>query len=220
MGRQPSLQQLTDCAIHLDSDDTPSAPPDRIGTQLGIGDGNVGTVSFRTEGLAEGDYSLGLSATDSGMTVAATVAAGLLDRIVTIPARIQDALKVRVVAPGSIVVPTIVVTNPGSADVPLFKDEAFTIRFTASVPQDGATGSIEVFHDSDTNVNNGFTIIAEDLPASATQTQFPTGVAEGTYFIGATVRDGVNQPVTDYAAGRVVVTRTISLAVTEPTVNG
>jgi hypothetical protein len=74
-----------------------------------------------------------------------------------------------------------------------------------------------VFADSDTNVSNGFKFsIGDDLTASDTQVQFPTGVADGTYFIGATVRDGINAPVTDYAAGRVIVTRTITLSVTEP----
>jgi hypothetical protein len=202
--------------FYLDSDDTLSAPADSIGTQLAIGEGNVGTVSFRTEGLAEGDYTLGISATDSGMSVAATVAAGQLDRIVTIPGAGVDTPKIRVVPEGTIITPTITITNPGNTDIELFKDETFTIRFTANVPQEGATGSIEVFYDTDTNVNNGFTIIADNLSDSDTQVQFPSGVPEGTYFIGATIRDGINPPVTDYSTGRVIVTRSITLTVTEP----
>ncbi len=202
--------------FYLDSNDTVSAPPDRIGTQLAIGQGNAGTVSFRTEGLAVGDYTLGLSATDSGLSVSDTVAAGQTDRIVTIPKVGLDFLtpKVRVVAQGSIVTPEITITNPGTADINLFKDATFTIRFTATVP-DG-TGSVEVFYDADKNVSNGFTSIADNLSDTDTQVEFPTGVPEGSYYIGATIRNGTSAPVTDYSTGKVIVTRTVSLAVTEP----
>lgn len=202
-------------AFVLGSDDSQTAPPDRLGAQLAVGSGNVGTITFLTGGLPEGDYILGLSATDSGMSVAATVAAGQSDRIVTIPRTGVETPRVRVVAQGSIIVPSITITNPGNADIDLFKDETFTIGLTATLPP-GGTGEVEVFYDTDTNVNNGFTIIADNLPVTTTQVEFPSNVPEGTYFIGATIRDGINAPVTDYSTGRVIVTRTITLSVTEP----
>lgn len=203
-------------AYYLDANDSATAPPDQVGTQLAVGSGNAGTVSFRTEGLQIGDYILGLSATDSGMSISATVAAGLLDRIVTIPSAGQTTPTVRVVSEGTSTLPTITITNPAGTDIELFKDETFTIEFVATVPQAGATGKIEVFYDTDANVNNGFTIIAEDLPDTATEVEFPTGVPEGEYYIGATIRDGVNAAVTDYSAGQVVVVRTVTISVTEP----
>lgn len=202
--------------FYLDSDDSLNAPPDRIGTELAVGSGNAGNVSFRTEGLLPADYILGLSATDSGFSIANTVAAGQLDRIVTIPAGDLTTPTVRVVAQGTALQPTITITHPGGSDVELFKDETFTIEFTAGIPQGGSAGTVDIFYDTDTNVNNGFSLIAEDLPSSATEVEFPSDVAEGEYFIGGTIRDGVNPAVTDYSAGKVVVVRTVTVTVTEP----
>ncbi|MEK7711394.1 MAG: hypothetical protein AAB341_05810 [Planctomycetota bacterium] len=202
--------------FYLASADSRTVPTDRLGTQLAVGNGNVGAFSFQTNGLDPDDYTLSLSATDSGTSIAATVAADQNDRIVTIPNEVRTTPVVRVTNPGSSAAPTIAVTAPGTADVILYKDDPFTIRFVGAVLERGATGTIEVFYDTDSNVSNGFTLIAEGLPAATTSVEFPTGVPEGTYFIGATIRDGVNSPVTDYATGRIKVQRNITLSVTEP----
>ncbi|MDO8630591.1 MAG: hypothetical protein Q7R41_08855, partial [Phycisphaerales bacterium] len=200
----------------LASVDSRTVPTDRLGTQLAVGSGNVGAFSFQTNGLDPDDYALGLSATDSGTSIAATVAADQNDRIVTIPNEVRTTPVIRVTSPGSSAAPTIAVTAPGTADVILYKDEPFTIRFVGAVLEPGATGTIEVFYDTDSTVSNGFTLIDEGLPTATTSVEFPTAVPEGTYFIGATIRDGVNSPVTDYAAGRIKVQRNTTLSVTEP----
>lgn len=60
-------------------------PIDMLGTEIASGSGNAGNAEWLTEDVPLGDYRLGLSATDSGASVAATVAAGEINRIVTIP---------------------------------------------------------------------------------------------------------------------------------------
>ena len=58
---------------------------DVLGTPLAIGVGNVGTLTLVTDDLDPGRYHLGVSATDSGFSIAETVARGESSRIVTIP---------------------------------------------------------------------------------------------------------------------------------------
>ncbi len=58
---------------------------DRLGKLLATGSGNIGQVTFDTSGLLPGDYELGLSAVDSGRSIAGAVSAGEEDRIITIP---------------------------------------------------------------------------------------------------------------------------------------
>ncbi len=180
-------------------------PADELGTIIAIGTGNVGTFVLETESLEPGDYQLGISATDSGSSIAATVAAGEGDRILTIPSDGSATPIVRVAAPDVPMPPTITVTAPGNSDVTIASDGSFTIRFTGVIQEPGATGTIEVFFDSDAIVGNGFASIEADLPVSRTSVLFPTGVPAGTYFIGATIWDGINPTVTDYATGRVIV---------------
>jgi len=200
--------------FYLKSDDSRTAPANQLGTQLVVGTENVGTFSFQTRGLAPGDYTLGLSATDSGTSITATVAAGQDDRIVTIPNAARTTPVVRVTNPNGTNVPTISFKQP-AADVTLYKDDPFKIEFAGAILTPGGTGTIEVFYDTDAKASNGFTLIAE-LPVVATSIAFPKGVAEGTYYIGATIRDGINNPVTVYAAGRIKVVRDVTLTVTEP----
>ncbi|HEY3245236.1 MAG TPA: hypothetical protein VGM03_17985, partial [Phycisphaerae bacterium] len=59
-------------------------PIDQRGTQLAVGAGNAGVFLWDTSGVAPGVNVLGVSATDSGSSVAGTVASGDLDRIVTV----------------------------------------------------------------------------------------------------------------------------------------
>lgn len=70
--------------FYLGPNDPGSDLPDELGTQIAVGSGNVGTGTFLTEGLPAGDYVLGVSATDSGSSVAATVAGGNINQIVTV----------------------------------------------------------------------------------------------------------------------------------------
>ena len=102
--------------------------------------------------------------------------------------------------------PTIAITAPGATNVSIPSSGSFTILFAGAILEPGATGTIEVFYDLDNNVGNGFTIIEDGLPVSTTSVPFPTDVPEGTYYIGATISDGINPDVTVYAAGKLSVT--------------
>jgi len=73
-------------------------PADELGTEIASGSGNVGSAMLRTEDLALGDYQLGISATDSGRTIAGTVDAGESSRIVTIPSDGSVTPIIRIVA--------------------------------------------------------------------------------------------------------------------------
>lgn len=65
--------------------DSISNPADQLGEQILIGSGNVAFVAFSTADLLPGDFELGVSATDSGLSIAQTVEAdGDNSRIVTV----------------------------------------------------------------------------------------------------------------------------------------
>ncbi len=193
-----------------------TGPVDQLGTTLAVGAGNEGSFTMNTAGLIPGDYQLGLSATDTGLSVAATVARGDAARVATIPSETTPTPIIRVVEPGVLVPPTIEISAPGAATVVLFRNDPFNIQFDAEVLEEGAVGEIEVFYDNDRDPTNGFTTIADNLPESTTSVALPTTLPEGTYNIGATIRDFVNAPVTVYATGQIVVIRTINLSVTQP----
>ncbi len=184
--------------------DSRTNPPDQLGTQLAVGSGNVGTFTLDTSDFSPADYQLGLSATDSGASVAVTVDRGETDRIVTVPNGSSTPI-LRIVAPSENLPPTIVITAPGATDVGLFQGDAFTIRFTGQVNEPGAVGRIDIFYDTDRNLTNGYSLIEADLPVTTTTAAFPTDLPEGTYFVGATINDGINAPQSVYADGRVIV---------------
>ncbi len=201
--------------FYLSSGDSRTVPPDRLGTQIAVGSGNVGAFTLQTTDLDSDDYTLGLAATDSGSSISATVAAGQTDRIVTLPGSTGTTPVIRVRTADGVTPPTISITAPNT-DVSLYRDDPFTIRFVGAIFEPGASGTIEVFYDADTNVTNGFTLIDDELPSATTSLAFPAGVPAGTYYIGATIRDGINNPVTAYSAGRLTVVRNVSLTVTDP----
>ena len=183
-----------------------SDPADQLGTGLATGSGNVGMFTLPTDDLVPGDYQLGVSATDSGESVAVTVANGESDRIVTIPNLTTTTPIIRVIEASVPMPPTIAITAPGATNVTIPSGGSFTIRFTGTI-QPGATGTIDVFYDTDLDVvNGGLTFIAEGLSVSDTSVPFPANVTPGTYFIGATIFDGINDSVTDYATGKLIVT--------------
>ncbi|MEK6676449.1 MAG: hypothetical protein AABZ47_12450 [Planctomycetota bacterium] len=202
--------------FYLTENDSRDTSPDELGTQLATGTGNVGQFSFSTGGLGQGDFEVGLSATDSGLSIAATVGRGELQRIVTIPSETDRGPIIRIVPQSIPMPPTIAISNPGTATVPLFGNESFTIQYSAAIREPNAIGSVDVFYDTDADFNNGFTLIDSDLPSSLASFAFPSNLAEGTYRVGAAVRDGVNPVVFTYASGSVTVTRTPTLTVTAP----
>lgn len=207
--------------FYLTEDDSLTDPADRIGTQLATGTGNVGTYSLATSILSLGDYQIGISATDSGSSIAATVASGRPDLIVTIPADDADQTPiVRVVAETEPVPPTIAITSPGAAGANLFRDQEFTIQFTATAGEPGANPVIELVVDSDTNFSNGFVqSIASSLPITVSSYPLPTDLPEGEYYIGAQIDDRINPPVTAYSAGTINIVREVTLEVTSPDTN-
>ncbi|MGB2985921.1 MAG: hypothetical protein WBE26_08560, partial [Phycisphaerae bacterium] len=73
--------------FYLSETDSRDNPPAQLGTELAVGSGNVGSATFSTTGFAPGDYELGISATDSGSSVATTRD---IKRIVTIPNEITS----------------------------------------------------------------------------------------------------------------------------------
>ncbi len=201
--------------FYLSESDSQNNLPDELGTLLAAGRGNVGGATFSTAGLGSGDYQLGLSATDSGSSVSATVASGNLDRIITVFGPI-----VRVVAQSEIQPPTFRFTAPGNNDVALFRNEAFTIQFSTTINEPGAKALIELFYDSDNRITNGFAnTIAQNLDETRTSFPLPTSdIPEGTWCIGATVITvgGISAPITLYASGSIEIVRNPTLTVTEP----
>lgn len=73
-------------------------PANQLGTEIATGSGNVGNVTLLTEDLPLGDYQLGLSATDSGQSIASTVANGEFRRIVTVPSIGEITPTIRIIA--------------------------------------------------------------------------------------------------------------------------
>jgi hypothetical protein len=160
----------------------------------------VGTFTLDTTDLAIAEHQLGLSATDSGASVAVTVTRDQLDRIVT-----EFGPAIRVTEEPVSLPPTITILVPGASDVGVSTTDPLTIQFVGEVNEPDAVGRIDVFYDTDRNLETGYTLIEADLPVSATSVPFPTNLEQGTYFVGATISDGINPPQTVYATGRVIV---------------
>lgn len=71
--------------FYLRESDLRTSPEDELGMELDMGFGNrCDACTFLTADRDPGDYELGLSATDSGSSIAATVLSGDSDRIVTV----------------------------------------------------------------------------------------------------------------------------------------
>ena len=178
---------------------------------VSVSKSNVGTAQFFTDGKPPGEYTLWLAATDSGGSIAATVQNGNEGQIVTA----QGPTVTIVSDPPPPVQPSIVVTVPGAGGIQLFGDNGFNIQFTGTVT-DSESGLIDVLYDSDEDHTNGFELIAEGLDNSVTAWPFPTNLPEGEYYVGVRINDGINDPVTAWAAGTATVVRTAVLEVTAP----
>ncbi len=101
----------------------------------------------------------------------------------------------------------------------LFRNEAFEIRFAATLGEPAMPATVEIFIDNDAILTNGFIEVlpgAESLSTSVTTFALRTDLAEGTYFVGATIRQTGFAPVTVYAGGTATVIRTTTLTVIEP----
>ena len=71
--------------FYLTENDPTDVPAGELGTQLMIGSGNLGSFDWDTSAVSDGSYRLGLSVTDSGLSVAQSISSGFAHLIVTIP---------------------------------------------------------------------------------------------------------------------------------------
>ncbi|MGB0716350.1 MAG: hypothetical protein ACPGXK_10755, partial [Phycisphaerae bacterium] len=133
-----------------DGESITSGTADEFGTQLRVGSGNVGSLSFATAGLAEGNYQLGLSATDSGLSISGTVANGIEDRIVTILGPTIELTQTRTEQP-----PLLSFTSPGNSDIDVFGDAIIEIEFATEIREPNATGLVEIFYDTNSIATDG-----------------------------------------------------------------
>lgn len=81
----------------LDETDPRDVAINELGEQLATGSGNTGQFILSTVDRDLGAYEIGISATDWGGTISATVAAGFSSRIVTIPNNVQSGRVIRIV---------------------------------------------------------------------------------------------------------------------------
>ncbi len=198
--------------------DSAGCSQDQHGTQIATGKGNVGRPVWRTDNVPTGTYRIGVSATDTGKSVAGTLAEGKFKRVIT---RFTDATIEILPPPPLPKPPTLVFTAP-SSDVGTFLTEVVTTTFEASINEEGAVGFLSLFLDPDTTPNSGnedFLFIDSDPTAIVSWEISTAELAEGTYNIGGTVSDGINEPVTVYAPGKLIVVKTPTLTVTAPNIS-
>lgn len=107
--------------------------------------------------------------------------------------------------------PTITVSSPLS-DMTITAGTVVQISWTLFDPTQQA--KITVFFDTDKVASNGFTTLTiinnSNLGAPVFYNWDTTGLAAGTYYVGAQVDDGTNPPATSYAAGRVIVSSSVT----------
>lgn len=194
--------------------DSAGCSQEQRGTQIATGSGNVGTPVWQTDNVSIGSYRIGIAATDTGKSVSGTVQDGKSNRIIT---RFAEAIVSIIPPPPAPKPPTLVFSIP-STDVSTFLTEIVTTTFTATINEENALGRLELFLDLDTTPNSGNeTILLTDGDPSLVSWNISTeDLAEGTYNIGGTVSDGVNNPVSAYATGKLIVVKTPTLEVTAP----
>lgn len=113
-----------------------------------------------------------------------------------------------VYASGAIAVPPgqLALTQPSQ---PLHLLAGSTVQIAWSHATQATAAKVELFYDTDTNKSNGIgnTIATINVPASATRTTYDWVTPQalgGSFYIGATLTDGLNPPVTVYAtAGKI-----------------
>ncbi|MCO6438985.1 MAG: FG-GAP repeat protein [Phycisphaerae bacterium] len=199
----------------LSDTDPRDVPADQLGSELNTGRNNVGSYTLATDDLNPGDYQLGISATDSGDSVARTVARGEEDKIITN----TNGPVIRVVEVVPTSPPTIRVTAPPAAGVTLFRNEGYTVRFEAALGEPATSAFVEVFYDNNSTIADGFIDFVpngDSLPVTGDSVAFPTDLLEGTYYVGATIRQQGQSPLTSYAPGTIRVVRQATLTVTAP----
>lgn len=201
-------------------EDIPDTELGLIGNELGAGTGNVANLQWLTESVALGTYRIGVSATDTGFSVAQTASDGDGDRIVIVYA--EAKVTVTEVSPEARP-PTIVVTEP-AANVGTFLTETVSIAFSAATFE-GTKDEVTVFWDTEMRDPADFDpedldadqIIESGLTTDDTSASLSTAtLEEDDYYLGAYVDDGLNDAAVAYAPGSLSVVKTPTLQVTAP----
>ena len=162
--------------------------PDNGRSEIASGLSNSGSYHWDTSEVEEGGYYIYGKVDDNNGSQAATYSPGMLD-----------------VSHGGGHVnnpPVIEIMEPDGSD-----DEAntvFTIQWTAS-DEDGDTLEIDLYYDTDTNSDNGKTLIASGLGNSGSYNWDCSEVDENDYYIYGVADDNNGSQVGGYSSGTVII---------------
>lgn len=182
---------------------TDGIPAGQLGTMIGSGRANEAIVSWATAGVANGEYMVGISVTDSGQSVVETSADGNEDRIETVlnPFIITFADEPPPPRP-----PLVQVTKPSGPET-LFAGETTLVQFSATFFEGPPEFyEIDVFYDFDGIADTGDEVIfSPNLPPAAVSAVFSVDMIDvgDVVRFGVTASDGLNDPITVYAQGSV-----------------
>ncbi|MCB9850148.1 MAG: hypothetical protein H6817_05525 [Phycisphaerales bacterium] len=192
-------------------DQRPTADADEYGTQISTGSANVAQATWFTAGAGNGEYEIGIFVTDSGQSIASTVASGNTDAIKgpffnNFTVTLTDEMSADIP-------PSVSVTQPSSNQNILVADPTdpnegnVLVNFSVTVFQGPpALQYVDVFYDFDGQAGTGDEqVISASLPVSATNAVFRVASIDvgTTAFLGVTAHDGVTAPVTRYAPGKI-----------------
>lgn len=181
-----------------------------LGEQLALGSGNTAALSWRTTNVPVGVYVLGLSATDSGLSVEGAFESAQDFQIIT---SYSDATVEIRLGFTDVKVPSF---RFESGDLVAFAAESVEIEFRANTFE-GDEFVVEVFY----IFADQTTLIEQVTDPDVSSVEFRTaGLVSGEYVITATVSDGVNPIVEtdedDQITVTVVQASDATLTVTNP----
>ncbi|MCK4614982.1 MAG: hypothetical protein KAU14_09275, partial [Thermoplasmata archaeon] len=162
--------------------------PDNGKTEIESGLDNTGSYDWDTSDVDEGNYYIHGIADDNNGSQSSDYSNGKVSITHYSP------------PPPTNHAPQIEITEPDGNDDEA--DETFTIQWTAS-DEDGDTVTIELYYDTDTNPDNGKTLIASDLSNTESYDWDTSEIDEGEYYIYAMADDNNGSQVGDYSSGTV-----------------
>lgn len=168
-----------------------------LGRRLGEGSDNPVTFTWDTTNVDAGVYRLGLSATDSGFSVAGAVAAGKVGTIVTAYAETTIDLERAAAAADP---PTFAFT---SSDMTVFGEDTVSIEFNAATFE-GDEFNVRIFWILEDESETIATVTDPEI-GSVDFTPQDDDLASGDYQIGATISDGKNEEVEVPESERIVI---------------
>ena len=193
-------------------------PIDQLGTAITTGDEDFVIFTWNTSSVPFGTYRVGISVTDSGQSIAQTVAAGDSNEILTVFN--EYTVTVQSETPNT-QPPQITVSRP-TEEIQLFDGQTTIVEFDVSVFEGEPSGqSVSVFYDTDGVAGTGDEVtFSANLPVTATNAVFAANLIakNKTVHVGVTADDGVNDPVTEYASGTIThaTPASATLTVTQP----